>query len=129
MYEPDAVWTAARDIRPHLPQLVGPGWEDVDGEIGRLLDQVDAGQNADDTAVLVALRRHERAREWLAERLGQSLESLRSYSEVPGISSPIVTTTYVCPTSAHYTWHRPFVGVPIPLCPSHKVRLVLAEPG
>ena len=126
MVKPEDVIAGARDIRPHLPDLVGPGWEELDRLLGDLLTRAEAGQ-AVDTEILEALRRHDRTRAWLRERLGVARlgEAERAWRQVPGAPEPIGMSRYVCP-GGDYTWYRHSVGVPIPLCPTHKVRLVAA---
>ncbi|GAC1312185.1 MAG: hypothetical protein NVSMB19_26500 [Vulcanimicrobiaceae bacterium] len=53
-------------------------------------------------------------------------DAVRAYEGPPGSLTPVLADKYDCP-QGDYPWYRSSVGVPIPVCPTHKVRLVRAD--
>ncbi len=128
----EGVLQAARVIRSYLPILVGPAATDVDRQVAELLD---ASEDKNSTAGLRSLlARDEATAAFLAEVLADAphfrppdmqpqylIPKTRGlkWEALPGDPGPIVHAgVYVCP-HGDYTWYRPAVGVPVPLCPSH----------
>lgn len=42
------------------------------------------------------------------------------------MTSVALADMYVCPSGDH-TWYRPDVGIPVPVCPTHRTPLVRAK--
>jgi hypothetical protein len=139
----DAIFEAARAIRPYLAEMLGPKAGQVDGELARLLASCSpAGQDDALREQLEALlNRHEETNAFLEAVVDDApnyrppqvvpgnLRGVAAGSVLPGRAAPAPVDRYRCPSeSADYVWYRSDVGVPIPLCPTHKVALIRSEP-
>jgi hypothetical protein len=129
MLEPEDIVQAAREIRPQLESLVGPDWKEWDTKLGDLIARAEAGEEDADLAILSDLRSHSAIRAWLRDRLERKepIAVERAFEPVPGTSPAVPMPVFTCP-KCDYTWYRVAVGVPIPLCPTHKIKLVPAAP-
>ena len=119
----------AREIRPYLPMLLGDEASVTDGRLADLLQDANSGTNVDDQ-ILQVINSHEATRVWANRFLGESsagerrgVGSRSRYEALPGDAEPIKAPKYQCPRG-DYVWYRPFVGISIPRCPTHNLRLV-----
>ncbi|KLL11107.1 MULTISPECIES: hypothetical protein [Protofrankia] len=136
------VLEAARAIRPYLDELVGPAAPDLDRSLANQLTAVTATAitPTDHAAAARQLRALLDGNETTAWFLRTVLEDAPRYRPpyhqprylyrqtggalvLPGDPGPVEAGRYVCPRG-DYTWYRPEVGVAIPDCPTHQVRLV-----
>jgi len=135
----EGILQAARVIRSYLPMLVGPAAAaGLDQQVAELLAA--SGQDENSTARLrVLLGRDEATSAFLAEVLADAphfrppdmqpqyqIPKTRGlkWEALPGDQGSILHAgVYVCP-HGDFTWYRPAVGVPVPLCLTHGVALV-----
>ena len=135
----EGILQAARVIRSYLPMLVGPAAAaGLDQQVAELLAA--SGQDENSTAKLrVLLGRDEATSAFLAEVLADAphfrppdmqpqyqIPKTRGlkWEALPGDQGPILHAgVYVCP-HGDFTWYRPAVGVPVPVCLTHGVALV-----
>jgi hypothetical protein len=125
----EGVLEAGRAVRTYLEELVGRGdARALDERIADLLASDARGHNV--TSGL---------RELLAEHVSDFLEAVledkpefrpprvqpefmsthRIFQPLPGDVDPVLHAgKYVCP-HGDYVWYRPYVGTPIPPCPTH----------
>ena len=131
MTQPKTILTAARDIRPHLATLLDPETaQQVDQQLQTLLAQAESGQPVE-IPITEVLRHLEPTQQWIrrylkGENPDQITRSISGYSGLAGDPSLQSATKYVCPHS-DYTWYRED-NSPIPLCPTHLIDLIPAQP-
>jgi hypothetical protein len=121
----DNLREAARSIRPHLRNLVGDRDSTaLDVKLAEILQQAEQGTDVG-SAVQQLLTQRDETRAWLQLFLetGTIPSTTRGFSPLPGTSHPHPGTKFVCP-DGDYVWYRPFVGVPVPECPTHRKQLV-----
>jgi hypothetical protein len=127
------VLEAGRSIRPFLRDLVSEDEaRDVDARPAAVLLAADA-QNSGGAGVLDVLMAHPATATWTHEfiRTGAPpAESTRSDTALPGLGSVVAAPRFRCPRN-DYVWRRRVARLPIPLCPTHHVRLIpdwISEP-
>jgi hypothetical protein len=126
MYQDEDIVIAARNLQSHLDELL-PAEEA--NRIGGLLDEVlNAGGKDVGNSILEVIAIHESTRLWLNKVLEErgELDNVKAYSPLPGKPTPIAADRFVCP-KGDYVWYRPSVGVPVPLCPNHRLPLTERE--
>lgn len=155
-YDSKIVLEAARDIRPHLLQLLGTEAIAFDRALFNLLAEVEPGE-AVDNQILELLVKHHATREWIIEFLSHKVETGEAVDErilefivnlpswvnnIPHIFkmnlrldadiTPISTIKYVCQEeNCDYVWYRLKTGFKLPNeCqknPNHQRSLILAK--
>ena len=121
------VLEAARTIRPNLaPLLDDEAAEAVDRQLAQWLNQTDLDENTQVDRLLEILGTHSKTQTWWNDFLKNNTATQKSYSGLAGDPSLQSATKYVCPHS-DYTWYRED-NSPIPLCPTHLIDLVPAQP-
>ena len=127
-YPEELVREAARTIRPFLADMVGgPEAAILDARMAELLAQAQTGQSIGGRVGEILAQR-DRTRNWLQLFLqtGVGPGATRGYQPFPGPApTPQPGTKFQCP-DGDYVWYRPFIGVPAPMCPTHKLQLVKA---
>jgi hypothetical protein len=122
----EAVWEAARSVRPYLNELVGAAAPDVDAALAELLTHAEADEHSE-YRMRIVLESREETRIFLERvcedaptyRPPQVLSELTTrYSGMAGDSSPVRADKFACP-HGDYVWYQPEVGVPVPRCPTH----------
>ncbi len=115
----------ARAIRPYLSRLVGNDWQAIDGQIGRLLERAESGDEVDAelTELIDATPATQAWADKFLNRSAPKRRVQRSFQPLPGDATPIMAQRFVCP-EGDYVWYRPSVGTPIPRCPTHNLLLV-----
>ena len=121
-YPEKLVREAAATIRPFLADLVGqPEAAMLDEQVADLLSGEDGELGLE---IQKVLNQHDKTRNWLQVFLEtETIPSFtRGYQPLPSPASAIPGDKFICPSN-DYIWYRPFVGVPVPNCPTHKVAL------
>ena len=122
----EAVWEAARSVRPYLNELVGPDAPNVDAALAELLTDAECDEQSEYRLRMV-LESHEETRIFLervrddapAYRPPQVLSELTTrYSGMAGVTGPVSADKFACPRG-DFVWYRPEVRVPVPRCPTH----------
>lgn len=126
------LFDAAIELRLELPDILGPGWEIVDRDLGHLLAQADAGQDIRREMVEMLMGQEDlRAR--MGSILGDDIGALGmgfrgpGFKPLPGhpVHAPGGTRLYCCPTTdCGYCWVRHKPSQPVPICPEHNTPLV-----
>jgi hypothetical protein len=122
-YPEKPIREAAATIRPFLDHLVGqPEAAVLDSRLAELLCLDDREV---DPEIRKTLSQYDKTRDWLQVFLdaGTILPAGRGYQPLPAPVSSIPGDKFICPKKNDYIWYRPFVGVPIPNCPTHKISL------
>ena len=121
------VLEAARTLRPVLPQLLdAEAAEAVDRQLAQWLNQTDLDENTQVDRLLEILESHTQTQTWWNNFLENNTAIQKSYSGLAGDPSLQSATKYVCPHN-DYTWYRED-NSPIPLCPTHLIDLIPAQP-
>jgi hypothetical protein len=134
----EALWEAARSIRPYLPELIG--WTDaayLDAALEELLNDSTHDEHTE-SQLRAVLESHQETRDFLEwvrtdPPLYRPLQVLcrlpgygdaagASYTGPPGDPGPVPADKSACP-HGDYVWYRPEVGVPVPYCPTHHCQL------
>jgi plasmid stabilization system protein ParE len=131
----EGVWEAARTIRPHLHDLIGPTRA---AELDRALaDQLNAiGDHPAATATLRALLTGDEDTAWFLAEVVADAPRFRPPYQQPlyvrrdpdgrpnpaGTVDVVTAARFSCP-HGDYTWYRPEVGSPVPVCPTHNTTL------
>jgi hypothetical protein len=121
--EDEDILEVARSIRPYLSELADDP-EAVDRELAAALANSDAGR------ARTELRRHRATRRWTADFLRHGVPSdlvppaVRSGAAPPGRGEVVRAPRFRCPSNDYVVWYRRTAGSPIPVCPTHNVRLV-----
>lgn len=122
------VLDAARAIRPHLPDLVGEGADEVDDQLQLLLVRSETGETVK-IAILQVLGQRDATRQWAYELLKVPQRD-RSYEALPGKVQVVSVPKYVCPKGDGTPWYRFSISDQVPLCPNHRILLVeVPRPG
>lgn len=120
--EAEAVLEAARAIRAYLRELVADP-DAADRELAAALAEADA------VRARAELRSRPKTRRWTADflRLGVPADlvpsTVRSGAAPPGHGEVVRAPRFRCPQGNDYVWYRRTASSPIPLCPTHDVRL------
>jgi hypothetical protein len=131
----DGVLESARAIRPYLEDLVGPGAHELDERIAGLLAAAARGEDVS-TDLWTLLESDEATSAFLEAVLADApvyrppavqpdfrRRSDRTYQPLAGDVAPVMHAgKFACPRG-DYVWYRPAVGVPVPSCPTHGLRL------
>jgi hypothetical protein len=130
MSEDSRIIDAARAVRPHLSELLGPDRAAaVDADLAHLLNASPPLGDIE-RLILEALARHPATHGWAATFLEHgtppdlSRVAEKGYQAPPGTGSTTTIPRFACP-QGDYVWYRRSVGEPIPACPSHRVALLL----
>ncbi len=135
MPTPESIIAAAQAIRSELPALLPPETAaEYDRQILTLLTQIAANQ-AQPTQLSQLLRQSEPTRQWMQRYLqGEAPAEITrsiSYSGMAGDPALQPAPKYVCPHSDcphnDTPWYRED-NSPIPLCETHLIPLILAQP-
>jgi hypothetical protein len=125
----EALWEAARSVRPYLPELVGTDAARVDADLAELLTDAQPSETVEKRLRMV-LESHDGTRVFL-EMLREDVPLYRPprpearrnptkrYSPLAGDHSLIPADKFVCP-HGDYTWYRPETGMEVEQCPTHK---------
>jgi hypothetical protein len=128
MYHPADLLEAARSIRPLLPTLIEAEANSLDQQLAELLNQATPEDMTTAEAILTLLQSHPATQDWLAEFLKISpMQKGVSYQTLPGSPALQPAPRYICPIANDYTWYLE-AGEEIPLCKTHLVPLVPAQP-
>lgn len=123
-YTPEEILDAAIAIRHYLPVLVGSDAQELDDKLSELITLCKQGEGKE-PLILEILSSNETTWKWV----GQFLEVVECFSgtsgfeRLPGITN-LSAPKYVCP-HGDYSWFRYDVSEEIPVCKTHKLRLVL----
>jgi hypothetical protein len=118
---------AIRCIRPVLPNLIAQDQaQQLDDQFAELLNQPDLSEGDQANQLIALLQRHPETVAWLGNFLHSTTQT-RSNSSLPGDPAVQSATKYVCPEGDDYTHYREGTEA-IPLCPTHLVSLVPAQP-
>jgi hypothetical protein len=126
----EAVWEAARSVRPYLWELVGPDAPAVDAALAELLTDSDVDEHTQ-YRLRNVLESHEATGIFLqriredtpAHRPPQVLsEQTKRYTTPAGDPSPVPADKFACP-HGDYVWYQPEVGARVPPCPTHHCAL------
>lgn len=126
----DALWEAARSVRPYLVELAGAAAPDVDAALAELLSDAD-GDEETEYQLRDVLESREGTRIFLqrvrkdapAYRPPQVVSDLTMrYAGPAGDPLPVRADKFACP-HGDYVWYRPEVGLPVPQCPTHHCPL------
>ena len=127
LYTNAQVLEAARTLRPNLTQLLGSeAAQAVDFQLAQRLNQTDLDENTQVDHLLEILTSHTETQTWWYDFLENNTAIQKSYSGLAGDPALQSTTKYVCPHH-DYTWYRED-NSPIPLCPTHLIDLIPAQP-
>lgn len=121
----------ARTVRAFLPALVGSEAAAFDEELRALLTLASSGKEVDEELLGVLLR-SAAIRTWAAQVLEDEQHrppemqpvTERGLRPFTGTGTPADAQRYTCPVDDNYVWYRPFVGIPVRICPDHEVPLV-----
>lgn len=119
---------AARAIRPYLTELLDPQVAaDIDSLLAQQLAAADK-TNAEDAIRRTLLSQRPTA-DWWAAFLEHGvppevLPAMIRLNELPGDGQNVAAARYICPYS-DFVWYRISVGVAVPSCPTHGLRLRL----
>ena len=123
-FETGEILEAARSIRPYLGQLVPDEAtaSELDHRLAEILTPDGDEEGARD--LVEELLERDEVRDWTrAFLVREGLKVFRDYRPPAGLPVPPPSAArYVCPRG-DFTWHRLFVGQPVPLCPTHQVPL------
>jgi hypothetical protein len=126
-----AVWEAARAVRPYLDDLVGAAASQVDVELAEILTDNEDDERSEyllrevleaHEGTFIFLRRVRddapayRPPQVLAESTG------RRYTGPAGNPLPVPADKFACPRG-DYVWYRADADEPLPLCPTHRCEL------
>jgi len=119
---------AARTLRSVLSQLLdAESAEAIDRQLAQLLNQTDLDENTQVDRILKILDNRTETQTWWDNFRQNNTSIQKSYSGLAGDPTLQPVTKYVCPIANDYTWYREDNSA-IPLCPTHLVRLVPAQP-
>jgi hypothetical protein len=123
-YPEEHVLAAARTIRSVLHGLSPSTAEDLDSQVAELLARAKTGERVG-AGIIDVLSKQDATRSWMQFFLatGSPRPLSRGFQHLPGDPKPVPGTKFECP-DGDFTWYRPFVGVPVPQCPTHKKPLV-----
>jgi hypothetical protein len=131
MVNDDAILDVARSIRPYLSDLLSEASAAaaVDRDLAGLLADARDGR-AVDVAICARLELDPAMHAWAAAFLqhGVPPEERPKWTRGAGdgpsgdVSASISPDVFVCP-QGDYKWWRRAVGVPAPVCPTHRVAL------
>ena len=132
MFDAEDVYFATKALRPHLARMLGEQQASpLIVEIDKLLDLADHGEKVDNL-ILDRLIQDQGIRAWLKTALldettrGPTRES--AYESLPGDPGKVRSLRFICPLeNGHFEWCLRRVGRPVPMCPIHKVSLVLSS--
>jgi len=118
---------AAIELRLELPELVGPGWETVDRDLGHLLAQADSGQDVRVEMVEMIVAEEAlklRMKGLLGNDFGAMGMGVRGlgFKPLPGhpVQAPGGVRLFCCPHPAcGYCWVQHKASQPVPSCPEH----------
>ena len=128
------ILAAARAVRPFLPDLIGPEADQMDGRLAVLLGAARRGEDVTGSVRLV-LEEHEATADFLVEILADAPRYLppdvrpenlqvRGYQGLPGPGDPVDIEVYKC-EKGDYTYYQLAADDPVPLCRTHRTKLVL----
>ena len=127
----EGVLEAARAVRPHLVEFVGPNRATkLDTELAGLLADAAGGKDVE-SALRATLEADEATGLFLERVLGDAprfrpssvMSALtRSYSGLAGEPSPVSAEKFRCP-HGDYVWYRMELGVSVEVCPTHHCHL------
>jgi hypothetical protein len=127
LYTNTQVLEAARTIRPILTQLLeSEAAQAIDFQLAQRLNQTDLDKNNQVDYLLEILASHTETQAWWHDFLENNTAIQKAYSGLAGNPALQSATKYVCPHN-DYTWYREDSG-PIPLCPTHLIALIPAQP-
>jgi hypothetical protein len=123
MYTSDDLVSAAKAIRPLLPELLDLEAEQVDQQLAELIDRLEAGESVQNQIAML-LASYEPTRKQMEKLLPGKQQETR-YSDLPGMSTLARPPKYVCPDpGCAHVWYRHQIGQTIPTCPVHRLSLV-----
>ncbi|MBD2068086.1 hypothetical protein H6F93_11215 [Leptolyngbya sp. FACHB-671] len=122
----DELIEAARTIRPVLPTLLDDETaQHVDQQLAELLNQAKINDREIARPILTLLQSYDTTKTWLVNFSNTGLEHKSIFLGGDPASGSAIQ--YVCPTSNDFTIYRE-ANEDIPLCPTHLVPLVRAQP-
>ena len=131
MFPPDKLLTAARQIRPYIPELLDAAIAQRVGQQLESLLTTAVSQQDVDQQIVTLLTEHETTREWLRLYIEENypadaiLKVIRTYFPLPGALHAVESPRYLCPVaSCHQEWYRRDREQAIPNCPIHDVQFV-----
>lgn len=128
MFTNDQVLEAARSLRPILSRLLDAEVaQQVDQQLAALLNHPDLDEASQADGIQEILDSYPATKTWLDDFLSDNSAIPKNYSGLPGDPTLTPATKYVCPIGNDYTWYQED-NRPIPLCPTHLVSLVSAQP-
>ena len=136
MLPPDKLLSAARKIRPYIPELLDASLaQSVDKQLEALLSAAISEQSVDQQ-IQKLLAEHETTREWLRLYVEENypadgiLKVIRTYYPLPDTLHAVESPRYLCPVaSCHQEWYRRDRDQAIPNCPIHDVQFVRDSKG
>ena len=134
MFDAEDVYLATKALRPHLDRMLGEQRASpLIKEIDELLQFADHGQEVDNL-ILDLLTQDPDIRSWLKTALldetTRGLTRDSGYESLPGNPGKVRSLRFICPLEdGHFEWCLRRVGRPVPVCPIHRVSLVLTSEG
>lgn len=119
--EKEGLLDGARVLRGVLPELIDEGSAALDAQLAALLESSSKGEDVHER-LLKTVASHEETRIWMAQHLGLAMME-KAYRGLPGHPNPVPAPRYDCP-KGDYSFFRRSVAVPLPKCPTHKLKLV-----
>lgn len=127
MHNPADILEAARQIRPHLTQLLDADLAQVcDRQLATLLNQSDLADQAKAEQLIAVVDSYPSPKTWLDQFLNQPIQKGVLFQGLPGDPAPQSALLYVCPIGDDYSIYLEDTR-DVPLCPTHLVPLVPAQ--
>ncbi len=123
MYDSRYLLEAAKSIRPFLEELLDSEAYAVDAQLANLIARYNMGESVDDL-IIQLLHSYDETREWIEQFFE---DSPKRFSSLPGDPTVPSAPKYDCPLGKDYTWYRFDSSEPIPICPTHKIKLQLVR--
>ncbi|KPQ31455.1 MAG: hypothetical protein HLUCCA11_23720 [Phormidesmis priestleyi Ana] len=127
MAQIDRLIEAAKSIRPFLNDLMGIDDAQVmDSQLSHLIAQYQAGEQVSNS-ITQLLAGNESTRNWVRQFNQKQRADRGGFEALPGMTAATSPPRHTCPLGNDYVWYRFDSSEEIPICPTHKVTLVLEE--
>jgi hypothetical protein len=116
---------ATRNIRLHIPRLLDDTeiTQQIDLQLTQILNQTDLEEKEKAGRLWDILDSHPATKIWIENYLS----GLKGFDRLPGDSRLQPAIKHICPIGDDCTWYQED-GSKIPLCPTHLVSLIPAQP-
>ena len=123
MENSDAIKYAVQKLLPFLKS-------DLQVRLAPMISRIDKDESITSEIVQLFVEQDKETRDWFRLAAFGEFEDggNKQYNSLEDrIGSVPASTVWVCPKeNGHFTWTVRQVGMPIPLCPEHKVQLILS---